>query len=580
MRFGFSVFKSIKVFRITSFCKQDIGYCIRSRWYTTNAAEPEESASKTAKKERVKFKRLDGSMDTSTSSYQQRSEYSKTLEENHNKFISLARSGGGEKAMQRHTQVNKKLFVRDRLRLLLDEYCDNTFLEIGTLAGFGMPYGDIPCASTVIGVGKIHGTWCAISANDGTVKGGTMYPIGVKKQLRCQEIGLHNRLPCVYVVDSGGAFLPLQADIFADKEHGGKTFANEAIFSALKIPQIAIVCGSCTAGGAYVPTMCDEAVIVDKIGTIFLGGPPLVRAATGEKVSAEDLGGATLHCKVSGCTDHFAANEEEAFDVGRDIVASLNADLPSEPESWLEPLYSTNELPGIDPATPGSMKKIIARLTDGSRFHEFKTLYGPTLVTGMAFIKGHLVGIVGNDGALTANAATKGAHFVELCCHRQIPIIFLQNLPPEGSITDIGDGESMGDVIRARSKMMTAVACAKVPKITVIVGDSFGPSNFAMCGRAFSPRFLFMWPSARIGISSQEESQFGGVELDSDETLELDSKTGERFKRQVSALYSSGRLWDDGIILPQHTRQVLGMCLSITSQHGQEEHTKFGVFRM
>ncbi|XP_038068954.1 methylcrotonoyl-CoA carboxylase beta chain, mitochondrial-like [Patiria miniata] len=545
-----------------------------SRCYTTPAATA-------SKKPRPVFRKLDGTVDTSCKEFQARLDGSKQLEEKHKQMVAVARSGGGPKAMERHVKANKKLFVQDRLRLLLDEYSDDTFLEIGTLAGFGMPYGDIPGASVVTGVGKINGIWCAITANDGTVKGGTVYPIGVKKQLRLQEIGLHNRLPCVYLVDSGGAFLPLQSEIFPDKEQGGKIFYNEARFSALKIPQVAIVGGSCTAGGAYVPAMCDEAVMVDKIGTIFLGGPPLVYAATGEKVSAENLGGATLHCKVSGVMDHFAATEEDAFETGREIVASLNEQGPVEYEGWEEPLYSVDELPGLVVDNPGSMKKVIARLIDGSQFHEFKSMYGPSLVTGMAYIQGHLVGIIGNDGPLTADAATKGAHFVELCCHRRIPLIFLQNLTSDASMPETEDGEAMGNVIRNRAKMMMAVACAQVPKMTVIIGDSFGPSNFAMCGRSFSPRFLFMWPSARIGIISPEEAghaaaQMTGESNSSDKTDEMN----KRYQRQVSALYSSGRLWDDGIILPQHTRQVLGMCLSIVSQRREDGYTDFGVFRM
>ncbi|TSN76569.1 Methylcrotonoyl-CoA carboxylase beta chain, mitochondrial [Bagarius yarrelli] len=393
-----------------------------------------------------------------------------------------ALKAGGETGVARHTQRNKKVLVRDRLHMLLD---DDDFLELSPFAGLGLPYGDIPSAGCLTGIGKINGLWCVFTANDATVKGGTAYPITVKKQLRAQEVAIQNRLPCVYLVDSGGAFLPLQSDIFPDKNHGGRVFYNEAIMSAMRIPQVAVVCGSCTAGGAYVPTMAEEAIIVHRIGTIFLGGPPLVKAATGEEVTPEDLGGARLHSEVSGCVDHFAAVESEAYECTRNIISTLNFKLPEEDSAEAEePLYNSEELMGLAPRSYNfsmDIKLIVSRLTDGSRFQEFKSRYGTSLVTGFAKIEGHLVGVVANNGKLTYEACLKGSHFVQLCEQRDIPLIFLQNTAPEPSHTlSQNKAESNTMILKAQASMMSAVACASVPKITVVTGGCHGSDSYAM----------------------------------------------------------------------------------------------------
>ncbi|XP_043941538.1 biotin-dependent 3-methylcrotonyl-coenzyme A carboxylase beta1 subunit-like isoform X2 [Protopterus annectens] len=415
--------------------------------------------------------------------------------------------GGGHSAIQRHTQRNRKLLVRDRLRLLLD---DDDFLELSPFAGFGMPYGDVPSAGCVNRIGKINGVWCMITANDATVKGGTSYPITVTKQLRSQEVAVQNKLPTLYVVDSGGAFLPLQAEIFPDKHNGGRAFYNEAIMSAMKIPQVSIVAGSCTAGGAYVPTMAEETIIVNKIGTIFLGGPPLVKAAIGEEVSPEDLGGAALHSKVSGCVDHFAASETEAYQCARNIISTLN--FTPEPEDNLDyesPLYSAEELAGLAPRDYNhtlNVKLILSRLIDGSRFLEFKAEYGMTLVTGFAWIKGHLVGIIANNGELSHDAALKGSHFIQLCDQRGTPLLFLQNTAHVALTATLSQAEANTNRLKAQASMMTAVACASVPKITVVIGGCCGGESYAMCGRSFSPSFLFLWPNARTAIMDPSHS--------------------------------------------------------------------------
>ncbi|XP_053481255.1 methylcrotonoyl-coenzyme A carboxylase 2 [Ictalurus furcatus] len=469
---------------------------------------------------------------------------------------------GGENAIARHTQRNKKVLVRDRLHMLLD---DDDYVELSSFAGLGLPYGDIPSAGCLTGIGKINGLWCVFIANDATVKGGTAYPITVKKQLRAQEVAMQNRLPCVYLVDSGGAFLPLQSDIFPDKNHGGRVFYNEAIMSAMKIPQVAVVCGSCTAGGAYVPTMAEEAVIVHRIGTIFLGGPPLVKAATGEEVTPEDLGGAKLHSEVSGCVDHYAAVESEAYECTRNIISTLNFELPEEDNAEMEePLYNAEELMGLAPRSYNfsmDVKLIVSRLTDGSRFQEFKSRYGTTLVTGFAKIEGHLVGIVANNGKLTYEACLKGSHFVQLCEQRDIPLIFLQNTAPEPLHTlSQGKAESNTMVLKAQGSMMSAVACASTPKITVVIGGCHGGDSYAMCGRAFDPNFLFLWPNARVSVLAPGHAS--GLVQDEEEAMHIN----EQLKKESSAFFSSGRLWDDGVILPQDTRKVLGKCLKIIKQ--------------
>ncbi|NWU28514.1 MCCB carboxylase, partial [Dyaphorophyia castanea] len=495
-------------------------------------------------------------------------------------LLERVKKGGGENAILRHTQRNKKLFVRERLRLLLD---DGDFLELSPLAGLDMPYGDVPAAGCLTGIGKICGVWCVFIASDATVKGGTIYPIGVKKQLRAQEIAMENRLLSVHLVDSGGAFLPLQSELFPDKLHGGRIFYNEAIMSAMGVPQVAVVCGSCVAGGAYVPTMAEESVIIDKIGTLFLAGPPLVKAATGEDVSPEDLGGARLHSQVSGCTDHFAPSEEEAYECIRNVVSTLNCEpVPEEDRDHDSPLYSPEELLGLAPLDYGCtlpVKLILSRLMDGSRFQEFKATYGTTLVTGFGRVEGHLVGIVANNGELAHDAALKGSHFVQLCGQRGIPILFLQNTAPQpAGPASISQAEAHSNRLKAQASMMAAVACVAVPKITIVLGGSFGNDSYAMCGRSFSPNFLFLWPNARVALV--DSRHFPTVPSDGDwtgEELELKQLKANSFsllccfdcafkpvlfsalsrlEEESSAFYSSSRLWDDGIILPQDTRKV------------------------
>ncbi|XP_002739855.2 putative methylcrotonoyl-CoA carboxylase beta chain, mitochondrial [Saccoglossus kowalevskii] len=498
---------------------------------------------------------LDGTIDTQTENVKQRIEHSKLLQRKYEQLFELAKKGGGEKGIERHTKKNKKLLVRDRIKLLVDNDGED-FLELSPLAGFGLEYGDVPAAGSVSGIGWIHGIPCLITGHDATIKGGTIYPIGVKKLLRSQEIGHHNRLPCIYIVDSGGAFLPLQDEIFPDKLMGGRGFYNQAMMSSEGIPQIALVCGSCTAGGAYVPSMSDEAGIVHNIGSVFLGGPPLVYAALKEIVTTEDLGGATVHCKVSGVTDHFAETEEEVFAIGRDIVETLNLhsiyDL--KPMKYKEPLFPSENLSAFvttKPCEQIDMYKLLAHIIDGSYFYEFKTIYGPTLITGFARICGHLVGIVANQGAISHDASLKGAHFVELCCQRNIPIIFLQNTESEEGTTATNKVHQ-AETLRCKGKLVATIACAEVPKITVVVGASFQNENLTMCGRSFDPRFLWIWPNAAVGL--QDDCR--------------------------DAFYSTARIWDDGIIMPQHTRQVLSKSLSIVKHFPNERETKFGVLRM
>ncbi|NXJ10874.1 MCCB carboxylase, partial [Odontophorus gujanensis] len=476
-------------------------------------------------------------------------------------LLQVVSKGGGENAISRHTQRNKKLFVRERLKLLLDA---EPFLELSPLAGLSMPYGDVPAAGCLTGIGKICGIWCLFIANDATVKGGTIYPIGVKKQLRAQEIAMQNRLVSVYLVDSGGAFLPLQSELFPDKLHGGRIFYNEAIMSAMKIPQVAVVCGSCVAGGAYVPTMVEEAVMVDKIGTLFLAGPPLVKAATGEYVSPEDLGGATLHTRISGCSDHFASSEKEAYECVRNIISTLNYEpVPEELMEHDHPLYSSDELLGLAPrdyACTLPVKLVLSRLLDGSRFQEFKADYGTTLVTGFGHVEGHLVGVVANNGELSHDAALKGSHFVQLCSHRVIPILFFQNTAPHAAHpTSI----SQASRLKAQASMMAAVACAAVPKITIVIGGCFGGESYAMCGRSFSPNFLFLWPNARVAFVDSRRLSTIPQAGDSDCILlnfsaskHVSCSVFSRLDEESSAFYSSARLWDDGVILPQNTRKV------------------------
>lgn len=500
-----------------------------------------------------------------------------------------AAAGGGEKARKKHTERGK-LLARERIRALLDP--SSPFMELSALAAYGMYEDQAPGAGVVTGIGRVHGIEVMVVANDATVKGGTYFPMTVKKHLRAQEIALENRLPCIYLVDSGGAFLPLQDEVFPDKEHFGRIFYNQARLSAQNIPQIAVVMGSCTAGGAYVPAMCDESIIVREQGTIFLGGPPLVKAATGEIVDAESLGGAEVHCSVSGVTDHFAENDEHALEIARDIVKHLNRmkTLPVAVQTPCEPAYPIDEIYGIlprDTRYPYDVREIIARLVDGSEFQEFKARYGKTLVCGFAHIYGYPVGIVANNGILFAESALKGAHFIELCNQRNIPLVFLQNIT--GFM--VGKKYENAGIAKDGAKMVTAVACSHVPKFTVMIGGSFGAGNYAMCGRGYQPRFLWMWPNSRISVMGGEQaaSVLATVKRDGIETTagswskddeeNFKSPIRDQYERQGHPYYASARLWDDGIIDPADTRRVLGLALS-AAMNAPIEKSGFGVFRM
>ncbi|OLF18907.1 carboxyl transferase domain-containing protein [Actinophytocola xanthii] len=500
-----------------------------------------------------------------------------------------AARGGGEKARRRHVDRGK-LLPRDRVESLVDP--GSPFLELSPLAATGMYDDEAPAAGIITGVGRVSGRECVVVANDATVKGGTYYPMTVKKHLRAQEVALHNNLPCVYLVDSGGAFLPRQDEVFPDREHFGRIFFNQATMSARGIPQIAAVLGSCTAGGAYVPAMSDEAVIVRDQGTIFLGGPPLVKAATGEVVSAEDLGGGEVHARRSGVTDHLAEDDAHALRIVRSIVSTLGprAPRPWETEPTEEPAVDPGELYGVvptDPRTPYDVREVIARVVDGSRFREFKKEYGPTLVTGFARIHGHPVGIVANNGVLFGESALKGAHFIELCDQRSIPLVFLQNIT--GFM--VGRDYEVSGIAKHGAKMVTAVACARVPKLTVIIGGSFGAGNYSMCGRAYSPRFLWMWPNARISVMGGEQAasvlatvrrdqvEAAGEEWPGAEEEAFKAPIRAQYEEQGNPYYSTARLWDDGVIDPADTRQVLGLALSVAA-NAPLEPVRYGVFRM
>ncbi len=500
-----------------------------------------------------------------------------------------ARLGGSEKARKRH-EDRGKLLARDRVERLLDP--NTAFLELSPLAANEMYDGRVPAAGIITGVGRVSGKECVIIANDATVKGGAYYPMTVKKHLRAQEVAEQNHLPCIYLVDSGGAFLPLQDEVFPDRDHFGRIFYNQARMSAKGIPQIASVMGSCTAGGAYVPAMSDEVVIVREQGTIFLGGPPLVKAATGEVVSAEDLGGADVHTRLSGVADHFAEDDEHALAIVRQIAENLNTGkkVPWTVEEPEEPIYDPSELYGVVPAdyrTGYDAREVIARIVDGSRLHEFKPRYGETLVCGFARIFGHPVGLLANNGILFSESAQKGAHFIELCCERGIPLVFLQNIT--GFM--VGREYEAGGIAKDGAKMVMAVASASVPKFTVIIGGSFGAGNYGMCGRAYSPRFLWMWPNARISVMGgaqaanvlltvQEDNlEREGKELSDEERDEFRSPILEKYEAEGNPYYSTARLWDDGVIDPADTRMVLGLGLSASANAPLEE-TKFGVFRM
>jgi 3-methylcrotonyl-CoA carboxylase beta subunit len=496
--------------------------------------------------------------------------------------IALVGLGGDQAAREKHL-ARGKLLPRERVRRLLDP--GSPFLEVGQLAAWGMYSGDVHSASMICGVGRISGRECVVVANDATIKGGTYYPMTVKKHLRAQEIAAQNRLPCIYLVDSGGGYLPEQDNVFPDREHFGRIFYNIANMSAAGIPQIACVMGSCTAGGAYVPAMSDETVIVRGQGTIFLGGPPLVKAATGEVVTPEELGGAEVHTRVSGVADHYAQNDEHALAIVRKIVGNLNVvkavslDL-REPR---EPLYPAEELYGVipaDPRKPYDVRELIARIVDGSELDEFKQNYGTTLVTGFARLHGYPVGILANNGILFSESSLKAAHFIELACQRGIPLLFLQNIT--GYM--VGKKYEAGGIAKDGAKMVTAVATAAVPKLTVIVGGSFGAGNYGMCGRAYGPRFLWMWPNARISIMGGEQaaSVLATVKADfaSPDLEEAFKKPiREQYERQGHPYYASARLWDDGVIDPADTRRLLGLALS-AALNAPIEKTRFGVFRM
>jgi 3-methylcrotonyl-CoA carboxylase beta subunit len=504
--------------------------------------------------------------------------------------LDIAMQGGSEEARARHV-TRGKLLARERINLLLDP--GTPFLELSALAAHGMYGGDVHAASLITGIGRVSGRECVIIANDATIKGGTYYPMTVKKHLRAQEIARENHLPCVYMVDSGGAFLPLQDEIFPDERHFGRIFYNQARMSAAGIPQIAIVMGSCTAGGAYVPAMSDQSIIVRNQGTIFLGGPPLVKAATGEEVSAEDLGGADVHSRQSGVTDYYAIDDSHAIGIARRIIANLNQVKRSylEVRTARDPLFPAEELYGIvpaDPRTPYDVRDVIARLVDGSEFQEFKELYGQTLICGFAHIHGFPVGILANNGILFSESALKGTHFIELASQRNIPLVFLQNIT--GFM--VGRKYEAGGIAKDGAKLVTAVATTSVPKYTVIIGGSYGAGNYGMCGRAYGPRFVWMWPNARISVMGGEqaasvlgllrqeavEAKGGTWSAADDEAFKAPIR--EQYEKQGHPYYATARLWDDGVIDPADTRMVLSLALAAGLNAPPPEPTRFGIFRM
>ena len=503
--------------------------------------------------------------------------------------LDRVRQGGGSKVCERHTSRGK-LLPRERVQGLLDP--GSPFLELSALAAHNVYGEDVPAAGIITGIGRVSGQECVIVANDATVKGGSYYPLTVKKHLRAQAIAAENNLPCIYLVDSGGANLPRQDEVFPDRDHFGRIFFNQANMSARNIPQIAAVMGSCTAGGAYVPAMADESIIVKEQGTIFLAGPPLVKAATGEVVTAEDLGGGDVHCRTSGVADHLANNDHHALDLARRAVARLNRVKPVNGDltEAIEPVCNCSEIYGVVPADsrkPYDVREVIARIVDGSDFDEFKALYGTTLVCGFARIFGYPVGIVANNGILFGESAQKGAHFIELCAQRKIPLVFLQNIT--GFM--VGKQYENNGIAKHGAKMVTAVATANVPKFTVIIGGSFGAGNYGMCGRAYDPRFMFMWPNARISVMGGEQAagvlaqvtrdkyERDGQDWSAEDEAEFKQPIIDNYEHQGHPYYASARLWDDGVIDPADTRMVLG--LSISASHNREiEETRFGLFRM
>jgi len=533
--------------------------------------------------------RLSSAIDTASAAFASNRELNAGLADTLRARTAEAALGGPAATRERHT-ARGKLLPRQRVERLLD--LGSPFLEVGALAAFGLYDGEAPGAGLICGIGRVSGRECMIVANDATVKGGAYFPMTVKKHLRAQEIAQQNRLPCIYLVDSGGANLPHQAEVFPDRDHFGRIFFNQARMSAEGIAQIACVMGSCTAGGAYVPAMADETIIVRGQGTIFLGGPPLVKAATGEIISAEELGGADTHGRRSGVVDHVAADDDHALTIVRDIVARLNTTKPgqmvmAEPEP---PAFDPAEIYGVIPfdvRAPYDVREVIARIVDGSRFDEFKALYGTTLVTGFAHIWGHPVAILANNGVLFSESALKAAHFIELACKRNIPLVFLQNI----SGFMVGGKYEAGGIAKDGAKMVTAVASAEVPKFTVLIGGSFGAGNYGMCGRAYSPRFLFTWPNSRISVMGGEQAasvlatirrdglEARGQEWSAEDEAAFKAPVRERYETEGDPYYATARLWDDGIIDPAQTRDVLGLAIS-ASLNAPIPETRFGVFRM
>jgi 3-methylcrotonyl-CoA carboxylase beta subunit len=533
---------------------------------------------------------IETKVDRDSEDFQQNSAANMALAEDLREISEQILTGGSARSRERHL-VRGKLLPRDRVDVLIDE--DSAFLEIGKLAAYGVYDDDVPAAGIITGVGRVNDVECMIVANDATVKGGTYYPLTVKKHLRAQEIAEQNHLPCIYLVDSGGAFLPHQDEVFPDRDHFGRIFYNQARMSAKGIPQIAAVLGSCTAGGAYVPAMCDEAIIVRDQGTIFLGGPPLVKAATGEIVDAETLGGGSVHSRISGVTDHLADDDTHALMIAREIVANLNVSKRVELKlrEPAEPQYPGEDIYGIvsrEYRFPYDIREVIARIVDGSEFQEFKKLYGSTLVCGFAHLNGYPVGIVANNGILFMESAQKGAHFIQLCNRRRVPLVFLQNIT--GFM--VGKRVEHAGIAKEGAKMVNAVATATVPKFTVVIGGSFGAGNYAMCGRAYGPRMLWMWPNARVSVMGGEQAAIvlSTVKRDALETrgeawsgeqqAEYEARIREQYESQGHPYYASARLWDDGVIDPVDTRAVLSLGISAAMNRPRDDETPFGVFRM
>ncbi|MCB0317202.1 MAG: methylcrotonoyl-CoA carboxylase [Bdellovibrionales bacterium] len=532
---------------------------------------------------------LGTNINTSTDEFENNFQNFQNLKSRHNQILKVTVDPEEDHSIARHKERGK-LLARERINQLIDP--GSTFLELGMFTGLDVYEGVRPGAGIITGIGIVSGRDCMIVANDATVKGGTYFPLTVKKHLRAQEVAIENNLPCVYLVDSGGAFLPLQDQVFPDRDHFGRIFYNQAQMSSLGIPQIAVVMGSCTAGGAYVPAMSDQTVMVKNQATIFLGGPPLVKAATGEEISAEELGGADVHCKISGVSDYYANDDYDALSITRNIIADLGQNSKQELDriNPVEPLYPADEIYGLIPKDSKKyfpMREILARIIDGSDFNEFKKEYGNTIITGFARIDGYLVGIIANDGILFSESSLKAAHFIELCCQREIPIVFFQNIT--GFM--VGKQYEHGGIAKDGAKLVTAVSCASVPKFTIIVGGSFGAGNYGMSGRAFQPRTLFMWPNSRISVMGPEQAanvltqvrmdsyKAKGKELSDNEAEEYRNKIKKGYEDQADAYYSSARLWDDGVIDPVDTRNTLSISIS-SSLNRPWSKTKFGVFRM